>query len=40
MKTANLNQSEKNKKNVPFASLPAAKRLQWNNYRRYGMFVS
>ncbi|MFO7674358.1 MAG: hypothetical protein R6V74_11675 [Lutibacter sp.] len=40
MKTNDLNQSEKNKKNVPFASLSSTKRIQWNNYRRYGIFVS
>jgi len=40
MKTTDLNQSEKNKKHVHFASLSSTKRIQWNNYRRYGMFVS
>lgn len=40
MKTTDLNTSEKSKKNVPFASLTATKRSQWDKYRRYGIFVS
>lgn len=40
MKTTDLNQAEKNKKNVPFASFTATKRIQWDRYRRYGISVS
>ncbi len=40
MKTTNLNSSEKNKKNVPFANFTSVKRVQWDKYRRYGIFVS
>jgi hypothetical protein len=40
MKTTDLNPSEKNKKNIAFASFTTTKRLQWDKYRRYGVFVS
>lgn len=40
MKTTDLNQSEKSKKNVRFANFTSTKRLQWDKYRRYGIFVS
>ncbi|MDD3721100.1 MAG: hypothetical protein PHW92_01240 [Lutibacter sp.] len=40
MKTTGLNQTEKNKKNIAFESFSTTKRLQWDKYRRYGMFVS
>lgn len=39
MKTTDLNQPEKSKKNVPFASFTETKRSQWDKYRRYGIFV-
>jgi hypothetical protein len=37
MKTTDLNQSEKNKKNIPFSCFATTKRIQWDNYRRYGI---
>lgn len=40
MKTTDLNQSEKSKKNVTFANFTSTKRVQWDRYRRYGIFVS
>ncbi|HEY9221775.1 MAG TPA: hypothetical protein VIO43_09405 [Lutibacter sp.] len=40
MKTTDLNQLEKNKKNIAFASFATTKRIQWDKYRRYGVFVS
>ncbi|MDF1518522.1 MAG: hypothetical protein RQ864_09375 [Lutibacter sp.] len=40
MKATELNPSEKSKKNVPFATFNSTKRVQWNKYRRYGIFVS
>jgi len=40
MKTTDLNQSEKNKKNVVFANLTTTKRVKWNKSRRYGILVS
>lgn len=40
MKTTDLNQSEKNKKNIAFVSFTSTKRLQWDKHRRYGIFVS
>ena len=40
METRDLNLAEKNKKNIAFASFATTKRIQWNNFRRYGMFVS
>lgn len=40
MKATDLNTSEKSKKNVPFATFTSTKRIQWDKYRRYGIFVS
>jgi hypothetical protein len=40
MKTTDLNTSEKSKKNAPFANFTSTKRVQWDKYRRYGIFVS
>jgi hypothetical protein len=40
MKTTDLNQSEKSKKNSAFANFTTTKRVQWDKHRRYGIFVS
>ncbi len=40
MKTTDLNQLEKNKKNIAFTSFTTTKRIQWDKFRRYGIFVS
>jgi len=39
MKTTDLNQSEKSNKNIAFVNFTSAKRLHWDRYRRYGIFV-
>jgi hypothetical protein len=40
MKATDLNTSEKSKKNVLFSTFTSTKRVQWDKYRRYGIFVS
>ena len=40
MKTTDLNTSEKSKKNVTLVNFSSTKRVQWDKYRRYGIFIS
>ncbi|MGV8946339.1 MAG: hypothetical protein ACOH1N_07915 [Lutibacter sp.] len=40
MKTTDLNQLQNHKKNIAFANFTSTKRIQWNNHRRYGSFIS
>jgi len=38
MKTLNAHSGQENKKKVAFISFKNTKRLQWDTYRRYGLY--
>jgi hypothetical protein len=40
MKTLNANLGQENKKKVVFVSFTNTKRLQWDGFRRYGLYAS
>lgn len=40
MKTTNLNNGQGNKKQVIFVNFTNTKRLQWDRFRRYGIFTA
>jgi hypothetical protein len=40
MKTLNSNLGQENKKKVVFVNFTNTKRLQWDRYRRYGLYAS
>ena len=40
MKTLNANLGQENKKIIVFVNFKNTKRLQWDRYRRYGLYAS
>ncbi|MFD0762181.1 hypothetical protein ACFQZW_08810 [Lutibacter aestuarii] len=40
MKTLNLNTLQEHKKKVHFINFTNTKRLQWDKFRRYGLYAS
>lgn len=40
MKTLNLNLNQENTKKIHLVNFSNTKRLQWDRYRRYGLYTS